>query len=52
MANKKLTFIHLNIGGVAEPSKLTFNNYLETQKPTICCLNETKRQLDKDFAAN
>ena len=52
MANKNLTFIQLNIGGVAEHSKLTFNNYLETHKPTICCLNETKRQLDKDFAAN
>ena len=52
MANKILTFIQLNIGGVAEHSKLTFNNYLETHKPTICCLNETKRQLDKDFAAN
>ena len=33
-------------------SKLTFNNYLETHKPTICCFNETKRQLDKNFAAN
>ena len=52
MANKNLTFIQLNIGGVAEHSKLTFSNYLETHKPTICCLNETKRQLDKDFAAN
>ena len=52
MANKNLNFIQLNIGGVAEHSKLTFNNYLETHKPTICCLNETKRQLDKDFAAN
>ena len=52
MANKNLTFIQLNIGGVAEHSKPTFNNYLETHKPTICCLNETKRQLDKDFAAN
>ena len=51
MANKNLTFIQLNIGGVAEHSKLTFNNYLETHKPTTCCLNETKRQLDKDFAA-
>ena len=52
MANKILTFIQLKIGGVAEHSKLTFNNYLETHKPTICCLNETKRQLDKDFAVN
>ena len=52
MANKNLTFIQLNIGGVAEHSKLTFNNYHETHKPTFCCLNETKRQLDKDFAAN
>ena len=52
MANKNLTFIQLNIDGVAEHSKFTFNNYLETHKPTICCLNETKRQLDKDFAAN
>ena len=51
-ANKNLTFIQLIIGRVAEHSKLTFNNYLETHKPTICCLNETKRQLDKDFAAN
>ena len=49
---KNLTFIQLNIGGVAEHSKLTFNNYLETHKPTIFCLNETKKQLDKDFAAN
>ena len=31
---------------------MTFNNYLETHKPTICCLTETKRELDKDFAAN
>ena len=52
MANKNLTFIQLNIGGAAEHSKHFFNNYLETHKPTICCLNETKRQLDKDFAAN
>ena len=52
IANKNLTFIQLNFGGVAEHSKLTFNNQLETQKPTICCLNETKRQLDKNFAAN
>ena len=52
MANKNLTFIQLIIGGVAEHSKLTFNNYLETHEPTICCLNETERQLDKDFAAN
>ena len=52
MANKNLTFIQLNIGGVAEHSKLTFNNFLETHKPIICCLTETKRQLDKDFAAN
>ena len=52
MANKNLNFIRLNIGGVAEHNKLTFNNYPETHKPTICCLNETKRQLDKDFAAN
>ena len=52
MANKNLTFIQLNIGGVAEHRKLTFNNFIETHKPTICCLNETKRQLDKDFAAN
>ena len=52
MANKNLITIQLNIGGVAEHSKLTFNNYLETHKSTICCLNETKRQLDKDFAAN
>ena len=52
MANKNLPFIRLNIGGVAEHSKLTFNNYLETHKPTICCLNETKRQQDKDFAAD
>ena len=52
MANINLTFIELNIGGVAQHSKLTFTNYLETHKPTICCLNETKRQLDKDFAAN
>ena len=52
MANKNLSFIQLNIGGVAEHSKLTFNNYFRTHKPTICCLNETKRQLDKDFAAN
>ena len=52
MVNKNLTFIQLNIGVVTEHSKLTFNNYLETHKPTICCLNETKRQLDKDFAAN
>ena len=51
MANKNLTFIQLNIGGVAEHRKLTFNNYIETHKPTICCLNVTKRQLDKDFAA-
>ena len=52
MANKILTFNQLNIGGVAEHSKLIFNNYLETHKPRVCCLNETKRQLDKDFAAN
>ena len=52
MANKNLTFIQLNIGGVAEHSKLTFNNYLKTRKPTICCLNETKRQLHKDFTAD
>ena len=52
MAKKTLTFIQMIIGGVAEHSKLTFNNYLETHKPTICCLNETKRQLYKDFAAN
>ena len=52
MATKNLTFIQLNIRGVAEHSKLTFNNYLETHKPTICCLNETKRQLDKYYAAN
>ena len=52
MANKDLTFIQLNIAGVAEHSNLTFNNYLETHKPTICCLNETKRQLDNNFAAN
>ena len=52
MTNKILTFIQLNIGGVAEHSKLTFNNYLETYKPTICGLNETKRKLDKDFAAS
>ena len=52
MANKNLTFIQLNIGGVAEHRKLTFNNYLETHKPTNCCLNEIKRQLDRDFAAN
>ena len=52
MANKNLTFIQLNIGGVAEHSNLTFNNHLETHKPTICFLNETKRQLDKDFAVN
>ena len=52
MANKNLTFIQLNIGCVAEHSNLTFNNYLETHKQTICCLNETKRQIDKDFAAN
>ena len=31
--------------------ELARSNYLETHKPTICCLNETKRQLDKDFAA-
>ena len=52
MANKNLIFIQLNIGGISEHSKLTFNNYLETHKPTICCLNKTKRQLDNDFAAN
>ena len=52
MANRNLTFLQLNIGGVAEHSKLTFNNYLETHKPTIGCLNETKSQLDKDFAVN
>ena len=52
MTNQNLTFIQLNIGGVAEHSKPTFNNYLETHKPTICCLNETKRKLDNDFAAN
>ena len=52
MANQNLTFIQLKNGGVAEHSKLTFNIYFETHEPTICCLNETKRQLDKDFAAN
>ena len=52
MANKTLTFIQPNKGGVAEHSKLTINKYIEIRKPTICCLNETKRQLDKDFAAN
>ena len=52
MANKYLTFIQLKIGGVAEHSKLTSNNYLETHKPTICCLNETEKQLDNNFAAN
>ena len=51
MTNKSLTFIQLNISGVAEHSKLFFNSYLETHNPTICCLNETKRKLDKDFAA-
>ena len=51
MPHKNLIFIQLKIGGVVEYSKLTFNNYLETLKPTTCCLNETKR-LDKDFAAN
>ena len=30
---------------------MIFINYLEKLKPTICCLNETKGQLDKDFAA-
>ena len=52
MANKNLTFIQLKIGAVAEHSKLTFNNYIETHEPTVCCLNETKRQLDKDSAVN
>ena len=52
MTIKNVTFVQLNIGGVAAHSKLTFNNYLETHKPTICSLNETKRKLDKDFAAN
>ena len=52
MADKNLTFIQLNNSGVAEHSRLTFNNYNETQKQTICCLNETERQLGKDFAAN
>ena len=52
MANKNLTFPQLIIGGVAEHSMLTFNNCLETNKPTMCCLNETKRELDKEFAAN
>ena len=52
MANKNLSFIQLKISGVAEQSKLTFNNYLETHKPTNCCLNETKREPDKGSAAN
>ena len=51
MANKNPTFIQLNIGGDAEHSELTVINYLETHKPTICCLNETKKQLDEGFAA-
>ena len=51
MTNKKLTLIQLNKDGIAEHSKLTFKIYLETHEPTICCLNETKRKLDKDFAA-
>ena len=50
MANINITFNQLYIGGVAEHSKLTFKNYVETHKPTICCLNERKRQLDKDSA--
>ena len=32
MTNKNLIFIQLNNGGVAEHSKLAFNNYLETQE--------------------
>ena len=52
MADKNLTFSKLSVGGVAEHSKLTFNIYLETHTLTICCLNQTKTQLDKDFAAN
>ena len=52
MTNTNLTIIQLKFDGVAEHSKLTFNNYFQTHKPTICCLKETKGKLDKDFTAN
>ena len=52
MTKENLTFIQLNIGAISQHSRLTFNNYLEIHKPTVCCLNQIKRKLHRDFAAN
>ena len=52
MAEKTLSFMQLNICGVSDHSQAVFNNYLNSHKPMICCLNETKKILDKNAFTN
>ena len=52
MVEKTLSFLQINICGISDRSQVVLNNYMNTHKPMICCLNETKKILEKNAFTN
>ena len=52
MVEKTLSFLQVNICGISDHSQVVLNNYMNTHKPMICCLNETKKILEKNAFTN
>ena len=52
MTKTKWCFLQLNICGISDHCQTAFDRYLDIHRPSICCLNETKKQLDKNAFTN
>ena len=52
MVEKTLSFLQINICGISDHRQVVLNNYMNTHNPMICCLNETKKILEKNAFTN